>query len=235
MPPLCSCDAVTRVYHRGNRGWLSRTNGTTVTALDAVSLSIASDEVILLSGPSGSGKSTLLHLIAGLDIPTSGSVTFQGRSISEQTERERTQYRRDHVGIVFQDFRLLGALSARANVALPLIEQGVSRSERRRRASALLEEVGLGDRLTHKPAQLSGGERQRVAIARALVTDPDLIIADEPTGELDTETGEAILSLLTRVGHDRAVVIASHDPETSRIVDRTITLRDGKRLTENDA
>ena len=169
----------------------------------------------------------MLHILAGLDEPTDGTVTFAGNELSTMSAGERTRHRLHNVGIVFQRFHLLETLSARANVALPLIEQGVGKRERRRRATALLEQVDLGDRLDHTPRELSGGECQRVAIARALITDPAVVIADEPTGELDTETGRTILSLFETVAADRAVVVASHDRETLAIADRVVSLRDG--------
>jgi len=169
-----------------------------------------------------------LHAIAGLLVPTDGNVTVRETDLTALSDAERTRMRRRHIGIVFQQFHLLPSLSARANVALPLVQAGISRSDRRARATALLEAVGLGDRTTHLPGELSGGERQRVAIARALSTDPDVIVADEPTGELDTATGKDVLELLTDIGRDRAVVVASHDATTLSVADRVITLRDGQ-------
>jgi len=159
-----------------------------------------------------------------------GSVSFDGTDLSSLSDRARTRHRLDHVGIVFQHFHLLDSLSARANVALPLVELGRPKSERRERASDLLEAMGLGDRITHRPTQLSGGEQQRVAIARALVTEPDLVIADEPTGELDTETGERVLTRFREVATElnAAVVIASHDEPTLAIADRLVRMRDGQ-------
>lgn len=202
-------------------------DGRSVTALRGVSLSISAGEVVGLAGPSGSGKSTILHAVAGLLVPTAGTVELLGTDLTALSNRKRTRVRRRHVGIVFQRFHLLPSLSARANVALPLVQAGVPRSRRRERARELLEQVGLGDRTTHLPDQLSGGERQRVAIARALSTDPDVIVADEPTGELDTATGETVLESLLEAGRDRAVLIASHDESTLSVTDRVLALRDG--------
>jgi putative ABC transport system ATP-binding protein len=199
-----------------------------VTALDGVSLSIFPGEFVGVAGPSGSGKSTLLHLLAGLDTPTEGAVHLDGTDTGSLSERGRARLRLETVGIVFQHFHLLPSLSARANVALPLVERGVGKRARHQRASDLLEEVGLGDRLGHKPGELSGGEQQRVAIARALATDPALLIADEPTGELDSTTGETVLDLLSATASDRAVVVASHDETVLRKTDRVIRLRDGR-------
>lgn len=205
-----------------------------VTALSGVSLRVARDEVVGIAGPSGSGKSTLLHLLAGLDTPTEGAVRLAGQDTAGLSGHARTRLRLDHVGLVFQRFYLLPALSARANVALPLVERGIGRQTRRDRAEQLLDQIGLGDRSDHKPTALSGGEQQRVAIARALVTDPDVIIADEPTGELDTKTGKTVLEALTQRGDDTAVVLASHDASALTQTDRVVRLRDGRRVTNTD-
>lgn len=202
-----------------------------MTALDGVSMSVFRGEFLGLTGPSGSGKSTLIHLLAGLDTPTSGTVELVGTELSSLGSRARARRRLEHVGIVFQRFHLLPSLSARANVALPLVELGLSKRRRRERASELLEQVGLHERLSHRPGQLSGGEQQRVAVARALAADPDLLIADEPTGELDTDTGAKIIELLSGFADNRAVVVASHDDQVIEAVDRVLNLRDG-RLTE---
>ena len=232
--PFIKCTDLTRQYSLGSsaNSWLSfdRSETPTVTALDGVDIDISRGEIVGCAGPSGSGKTTLLHLLSGLDTPTSGTVSFDGTDLSSLSGRARTHHRLDHVGIVFQHFHLLESLSARANVALPLIELGRPKSERRQRATELLEAMGLGDRATHRPTQLSGGEQQRVAIARALVTEPDLVIADEPTGELDTETGERVLSRFRQVATelDAAVVLASHDEPTLAIADRLVRMRDGR-------
>jgi len=229
---VVACQELRRSYSRSESGlrWWRRESAPTVTALDGVSLSVQSSEIVGLQGPSGSGKSTLLHLLGALDTPTSGHIQLAGQNIADLGERARARIRLDTVGIVFQRFHLLPSLSARANVALPLVEAGVSKAERRERATELLQRVDLGDRVTHHPGQLSGGEQQRVAIARALATDPPLLLADEPTGELDSETGATVLELLRDVADDgRAVVVASHDQPTLAIADRSITLRDGRR------
>jgi putative ABC transport system ATP-binding protein len=184
-----------------------------------------------IAGPSGSGKSTLLHLLAGLEAPTGGTIRFEETELSALSDRQLTRHRLNNIGIVFQRFHLLPSLSARANVALPLLEQGVGKRSRRVRAESLLEDVGLGDRLGHTPDQLSGGEQQRVAIARALATDPRLIVADEPTGELDSTTGKSVLEVLEAIpaGGDRSIVVASHDPQTLSVCDRVIELADGQQ------
>lgn len=221
------CSSVTRQYN-ADQGVFDG-QGRTVTALDSVSLSVAAGEVVGIAGPSGSGKSTLLHLLAGLDSPTAGSVVIRGTEIGSLSDRRQTKFRRDHIGMVFQRFHLLPALTASENVALPLVQAGLPQSDRRERAAQLLESVGLADRTTHRPQTLSGGEQQRVAIARALAADPAVVIADEPTGELDRDTGETVLDLLTEISTDRAVVIASHDEYTLDRTDRVINLRDGAR------
>lgn len=226
-PQPVACSSVTRRYDADTR--VFGDGGRAVTALDSVSLSVAAGEVVGVAGPSGSGKSTLLHLLAGLDTPTAGTISIRGTDIGSLSARRQTTFRRQHIGMVFQRFHLLPALTARENVALPLIQVGTSRAERRQRATELLERVGLEDRTTHRPQSLSGGEQQRVAIARALAADPAVVIADEPTGELDRETGERVLNLLTEISTDRAVVIASHDEYTLERTDRVIKLLDGKR------
>ncbi|WP_276302494.1 ABC transporter ATP-binding protein [Halorussus lipolyticus] len=231
---VVECSRVTRTYERGgDGGWLSfgddgRDDLPTVTALDEVSLTIERGEFVGLSGPSGSGKSTLIHLLAGLDTPTDGTVTLAGEEVSGLSKQALTRLRLEQVGIVFQRFHLLPSLSARANVALPLVERGMGKQERREEAGDLLERVGLGDRQTHRPGEMSGGEQQRVAVARALAGDPLVVFADEPTGELDTDTGATILDLLGDLAEDRAVVLASHDEQALDRTDRVIRLRDGQ-------
>jgi putative ABC transport system ATP-binding protein len=221
------CDSVSRVYG-GSMGRFRRKKQT-VQALDDVSISIDAGEFVCITGASGSGKSTLLHLLAGLDTPTEGRVMLSETDLGACSGKERVRLRREEVGIVFQRFHLLPALSARANVALPLVEQGVGTKSRRERAAGLLERVDMGNRLTHRPDELSGGEQQRVAIARALVTAPSLVLADEPTGELDTDTGQDVLGLLQELPEEgRAVIVASHDDTIASVADRRIELRDGR-------
>ncbi|GAB3663464.1 ABC transporter ATP-binding protein [Halopiger thermotolerans] len=231
-PAAVRLENVTHEY--GSDGGFRSSESRSVTALRDVSLSIRPGEIVGLEGPSGSGKSTILHAVTGLLVPTEGRVEVLETDLTSLSERERTRMRRRHVGIVFQRFHLLPSLSARANVALPLVQVGVPKSTRRTRAEELLEGVGLADRASHLPGELSGGERQRVAIARALATDPDVIVADEPTGELDTATGRSVLELLTDVGRerDRAVLVASHDDDTLAVADRVISLRDGRVVTD---
>jgi putative ABC transport system ATP-binding protein len=211
-----------------------------VDALRGVDLAIARGEFVALVGPSGSGKSTVLNLIGGLDRPTSGQVWINGIELSASDERTLTRHRRQHVGFVFQSFNLLPRLTAEENVALPLMFSGVPEKERRARARALLERVGLGPRLTHRPTQLSGGEQQRVAIARALVGQPALLLADEPTGNLDTATGAELMALLKELNQDQrsarspdrrrglTLLVVTHDPEVAAFADRIVKLRDGQ-------
>lgn len=217
-----------REYSRGGGGFFNSNSAPTVRAIDNVSIGIQRGEVVGIAGPSGSGKSTLLHMLAGLDVPTRGTLSIDGTDISTLSTRKRAKLRLDTIGIVFQRFHLLDSLSARANVALPLVELGQSKGTRRETAERLLKAVGLGERITHKPGQLSGGEQQRVAIARALSTDPELVVADEPTGELDYESGEQVLDLLVNAAKNRAVVLASHDQQALDVCDRVIGLRDGE-------
>ncbi len=201
-----------------------------VDALRGVDLVICRGEFVALVGPSGSGKSTVLNLIGGLDRPTSGQVWIDGVELSATDERTLTRHRREHVGFVFQTFNLLPRLTAEENVALPLMFSGVPHQERLDRARALLERVGLTHRLTHRPTQLSGGEQQRVAIARALVGQPALLLADEPTGNLDTTTGGEIMALLQELNQegDLTLLVVTHDPEVAAFADRVVKLRDGR-------
>jgi putative ABC transport system ATP-binding protein len=200
-----------------------------IRALDDVSLDIESGEFISIIGPSGSGKSTLMHILGCLDSPTSGTVKLDGVMIQDASPRQLAAIRNRKIGFVFQFFNLLPKLNVVQNVELPMIYSGVPARERRRRALAALEAVGLSNRAKHRPSQLSGGQQQRVAIARALVNDPRIIFADEPTGNLDSHTGEAILGLfrdLSRQG--RTIVLVTHDPEIAAVTPRRIEIRDGK-------
>ena len=201
-----------------------------VDALRGVDLTVARGEFVALVGPSGSGKSTVLNLIGGLDRPTSGQVWINGTELSASDERTLTQHRRRHVGFVFQSFNLLPRLTAEENVALPLMFGDVSEKERRARARALLERVGLEHRLEHRPTQLSGGEQQRVAIARALVGEPALLLADEPTGNLDTTTGAEIMALLKKLNQESGLtlLVVTHDAQVAAFADRVVELRDGQ-------
>ncbi len=199
-----------------------------VRALRGVDLCIREGEYIALVGPSGSGKSTLMHIIGCLDKPTSGDVFFKGISIAAQRDGGLAEIRNREIGFVFQSFNLLPRATAVQNVETPLVYAGVRRRERRERALEALERVGLADRARHRPTELSGGQQQRVAIARALVTDPPLLLGDEPTGNLDSATGEEVLALFDALhAAGRTVVLVTHDPEVAARSERRVTLHDG--------
>ncbi len=202
---------------------------TAVTALSGVSLQVEPGEFVAIMGPSGCGKSTLLHLLGGLDRPTSGAVMIDGHNLSDLPDNKLTEIRRRRIGFIFQFFNLIPVLNAVENTALPITLDGVRPGEAKARAAEWLRKIGLGDRLDHRPDQLSGGQQQRVAVARALVADPALILADEPTGNLDTHASEEIATLLRQVANDwgRAVVIVTHDPRIAAYADRIIFLKDG--------
>jgi len=204
-------------------------DGIEVAALRGVSLRIEEGEYVAITGPSGSGKSTLMHLLGCLDRPTSGTLLIGGRDIAKLGDADLAQVRNEEIGFVFQSFQLLARTSALDNVALPLTYRGVGRGERRRRATAALEAVHLGHRLGHRPTQLSGGEQQRVAIARALVGEPRVLLADEPTGNLDTANGEEVMAILERLNRERgvAVVLVTHEAEIAARARRLIRIRDG--------
>jgi putative ABC transport system ATP-binding protein len=200
-----------------------------VQALRDVSLQIAAGEYLAIRGPSGCGKSTLLHILGCVDTPSSGTLLFDGREVGTLPDADRSALRLLSIGFVFQRFFLLPMLTAAENVEVPQAEAGVARAERRRRTTELLEYVGLGHRRDHRPSQLSGGEAQRVAIARALANRPRLLLADEPTGELDRATGDQIAGLLDRVQRDgTAVVVVTHDPAIAARAGRTLLMRDGQ-------
>ena len=209
-------------------------NGQPVHALRGVSLVIEAGEYVAIAGPSGSGKSTLLHILGGIDAPSSGQVSIEGRRLDLLSDRELTRLRLTRLGFVFQRFHLLPVLTALENVELPMAEAGVSRNDRRARARELLAYVGLGDRSGHRATQLSGGEMQRVAVARALANRPALLLADEPTGELDRETGQEILDLFGRVNRDGAtLVVVTHDDRLAAQASRVVHMQDG-RIVEGD-
>lgn len=223
--PLIRVDNVSRFYVRGSDE---------VHALDDVTLHIGSGRFVALMGPSGSGKSTLLNLISGIDRPSAGQVIVSGQSLADLSEDALAQWRARHVGLIFQFFNLMPVLSALENVALPLLLTDLGKAERKERAQTALRVVGLEDRLDHFPATMSGGEQQRVAIARAIVTDPDLIVADEPTGDLDAKNAEAILDLLRalKTSFGKTVVMVTHDPRALRYVDEAHHLDKGVLLDD---
>ncbi len=205
-----------------------------VTALDGINLGIEPGQFVAVMGPSGSGKSTLLHLLGGLDRPTAGRVIIDGQDVAQLNDDDLSELRRRRIGFIFQFYNLLPILSASDNVALPLILDGVKQAEARARAEEWLERVGLAERLDHRPDQLSGGQQQRVAVARALVAEPALILADEPTGNLDTRAGDEIAALLRRICEEwgRTILMVTHDPRISAYADRIVFLKDGQKVDD---
>jgi putative ABC transport system ATP-binding protein len=223
--PVVELGAVSKVYGRGN---------VAVSALSGVSLRIAEGEFVAVMGPSGSGKSTCMNIIGCLDTPTTGSYRFMGVEVGTLTRDQRALLRRNYLGFVFQGFNLLSRTSALENVELPLIYKGTPREERRRRARGALAAVGLTGWATHTPAELSGGQQQRVAIARAMVTDPHLLLADEPTGNLDTARSVEVMELLRSFNRERGItiVMVTHEPDMAAYAGRQVHFRDG--LVESD-
>ena len=218
---MIRCIDVRKVYRQGNNE---------IIALDGVSLDIAKGEFAVIMGPSGSGKSTLLHLIGGLDRPTSGELLVDQRLVGQMADDQVTLFRRTRIGFIFQFFNLLPTLTALENVALPFVLDGRSKEEAEQRAKMLLDKVGLENRKDHLPEEMSGGEIQRIAVARALAFDPPILLADEPTGNLDSRTGESILSLLHQINREAGctIVMVTHSQEAAGYGGRTIFFRDGK-------
>jgi putative ABC transport system ATP-binding protein len=212
---------LSKVFQRGQ---------VSVVALDDVDLAVAAGEFVALMGPSGSGKSTLLHLVAGMDRPTSGELRVLGEHPADLGERSLARWRNHHIGFVFQSFNLIPVLTARENVELPLKLTSLARAKRREMSQTALKLVGLEDRVDHFPRQLSGGQEQRVAIARAIVTDPDVILADEPTGNLDATSAKDVLSLLQKLNKDfgKTILMVTHDPHSAAAASRVIQLDKGK-------
>ncbi len=221
MPFLVHAKAVSRVYRRGKEE---------IRALDGVDLSVERGAFTLLVGPSGGGKSTLLHILGGVDRPTAGSVLVNGWALERASESELTRFRRENIGFVFQFYNLLPFISAHENVALPLLAKGMARSTALREAGRLLEQVGLDGRKRHKPAELSGGEQQRVAIARAVAANPCLVLADEPTGDLDEDSASAVLALLRGLNHSLGTtfIVATHNLQLIQPGDRVLHLAHGR-------
>ena len=209
--------------------------GTTVRALDGVDLDIPQESFTVVMGPSGSGKSTLLYLLGGLDRPTSGQIAVDGQRLDEMDENKLALFRRQTVGFIFQSFNLIQSMNAEENVGFPMQFAGIAPKERARRSKELLEQVGLADRGRHRPSELSGGQQQRVAAARALVNNPNLILADEPTGNLDTTSGAGIMQLLADLHQSgRAVLVVTHDLRMVRFATHKVFLLDGRLVSENE-
>ncbi|MDA8194234.1 MAG: ABC transporter ATP-binding protein [Thermaerobacter sp.] len=207
----------------------------TLHVLKGVSLAINQGDYVAIVGPSGSGKSTLMHILGCLDIPAPGRYVLAGQDVSKLKEARLAPIRRQHIGFVFQSFNLLGTLNAQENVALPLLYQGVNGRRQRERAKDALSLVGLGDRLHHRPNQLSGGQQQRVAIARAIVADPPVILADEPTGNLDSQSGQDLLQIFSGLNQaGRTLVVITHDAEVARHAKRVIEIRDGRIVGDRE-
>lgn len=217
---LLSLDNVSKLYKMGE---------TVVTALDGVSFNVERGEFLSIMGPSGSGKSTCMNLIGCLDKPTSGEILINGKKVSLMNQNQLAEIRNRTIGFVFQQYNLLPNLSVIENVMLPLRYQGVPVAERIKRAEKVLDRMGLSDRLNHKPSELSGGQKQRTAIARATVTDPALILADEPTGALDSHTGESVMDLFNEINREgTTIIVVTHDEKIGRSLPRTIRILDGK-------
>ena len=215
---LIHLESITKVYGTGDAA---------VAALRDFSLTVRTGESLAVMGPSGSGKSTLMNILGCLDTPSAGQYWFAGQDVSRLNETELAHVRNRRIGFVFQQFQLLSKMSAWRNVELPLLYRNVG--DRRRLALQALEQVGLSDRINHRPGQLSGGQQQRVAIARALVTDPDLILADEPTGNLDSASSRDVLAVLRELNEQgRTIIIITHDPEVAPVAQRTVVMRDGR-------
>ncbi len=225
LEPVVSFKAVKKVY---------QLSGQTIHALDNVSFTINRGEMIAVVGPSGSGKSTLMHLMGCLDTPTAGTIEIAGEDISRHSQAKLARIRNKHIGFVFQMFNLLPKFNVLENVELPLIYAGIGATERRRRALESIEEVGLTSRIHNRPSQLSGGQSQRVAIARAIVNNPDIILADEPTGALDSKTGKTIIELFQQL-HSRGntIVIVTHDPSLAASLPRRLEISDGKIVADH--
>lgn len=219
-PEVISISGITKFYEMGLE---------VIKALNGVDLSVTQNEYVALMGPSGSGKSTLMNILGCLDSPSSGNYVLNGHDVSHLKDDDLAEIRNKEIGFVFQTFNLLPRLSALENVELPLIYFGMSKSDRRRRATEVLEQVGLADRMSHKPNELSGGQRQRVAIARALVNKPSIILADEPTGNLDTKTSEEIMAMLDSIhANGNTVILVTHEEDIAGFAHRIIRMRDGK-------
>ncbi|MHB1610286.1 MAG: ABC transporter ATP-binding protein [Sulfobacillus sp.] len=223
---LIELDQIRKSYKMGNED---------LEVLQGVSMTLDQGEYVAIMGPSGSGKSTLMHILGCLDVPSAGHYYLLGQDVAKLQESRLAPIRRKQIGFVFQSFNLLGALNALENVALPLLYQGASAHEQRSRATEALNQVGLGDRLHHRPNQLSGGQQQRVAIARAIVTNPPVILADEPTGNLDSHAGQEVLGIFSRLHlAGQTVIMITHDAQVAHHADRIVEIRDGNVVASQE-
>jgi putative ABC transport system ATP-binding protein len=234
MTPVIGAQLIMSLVQTENLTKIYGRDETAIIALDHVDMSVGTGELVAVMGPSGGGKSTLLHLIGGLDRPSEGRVLIDGTALNDLSDQDMTRLRRRKIGFVFQFYNLIPVLSALDNAALPLTLDGIGEKKSRAKAAEWLEKVGLGDRLNSRPDELSGGQQQRVAIARALVAEPKLILADEPTGNLDTHSAGEIAELLRQVTKQwgRSVVMVTHDPRIASYADRILFLRDGAIVDE---
>ncbi|HLX61425.1 MAG TPA: ABC transporter ATP-binding protein [Planctomycetota bacterium] len=225
MPPIIQLRDATKIYHKGDADILT---------LDHVTLDIDAGDFVALMGPSGSGKTTLLNLLGGLDTPTEGEVVVCGSNLERMSSRQLARWRADHVAFVFQTFNLLPVLTAYQNVELPLTLMPLSRAERRRHVECALSIVGLSDRMNHRPDELSGGQEQRVAIARALAADPKLLLADEPTGDLDAHSAQEIMNLLVQLNREfgKTIIVVTHDPKVAHAARRELHLEKGELMLD---
>ena len=226
MNPFIDIQSITKTFQKGE---------TVIKPLEDLSLQVPRGEFLSLMGPSGSGKTTLLNLIAGIDTPTSGKIVIDGREVSSLSRADLTRWRSRNVGYIFQLYHLVPILSAYENVELPLLLGKLGKAERRERILAALDLVGLADRADHRPSELSGGQEQRVAIARAIAHDPELLVADEPTGDLDRESADVILGLLTELAdkHGKTIVMVTHDPKAASAAHRSLHLEKGRFVQED--
>lgn len=220
MEPIIEITNLKKVYRMGKEK---------IIALDNIDLQIEKGEICCLFGTSGSGKSTLLNMLAGLEKPTRGTIKIKGKNVEKLNETQLADFRQKYIGFVFQSYNLIPSLTALENVSLPLIFQGIPKKQRDKRAKEILEAVGLGTRLHHKPKEMSGGQQQRVSIARAFVNKPTILFADEPTGNLDTQTTLEVMDMITKIAkeYDQTLIIVSHDPEIADYAHKIITVRDG--------
>jgi len=230
QPAMVKIDPDKLIFMRGIVKTYNQGKDTELTVLHGIDFETSHGEFVSIVGPSGCGKSTLMNLIGMLDKPTHGGYAFNGEDVFQKVDNELASYRSENIGFIFQNFNLVGRINALQNVAMPMMYAGVGKREREERAAELLELVGMGDRLTHAPNELSGGQKQRVAIARSLANDPDLLLADEPTGALDSETGRMVMDLFHQLNQEygKAIVFITHNPDLAQETGRIVEMKDGR-------